>query len=103
MSPGHNCAQYFQSAAVNVLALQPCFVGAVPEARVHVGSTTTIVPLVAGTPVHLNISMAVLGVPAMGLLTTSDVLKNAATAVSMDVILAIADGVVAAAIVSPMV
>ena len=88
---------------MNVLVLHSCFVEAVPETRVHVGSTTTIVWLVAGTLQPQKVSTAVLGVPAMGLLTTSDVLKNAATAVSMDVILAIADGVVAAAIVSPMV
>ena len=88
---------------MNVLVLHSCFVEAVPETRVHVGSTTTIVWLVAGTIQPQKVSTAVLGVPAMGLLTTSDVLKNAVTAVEVDVALAVAEGLVAVPIVALMV
>ena len=35
-----------------------------------------------------------LGVPALGLLTTSDVQENAATAVAVDVVLVVAEGLV---------
>ena len=62
--------------AVNVRVPHPCFVGAVREARVHVGSATTIVLLVAGTLEHRNVSTKVPEAPAVGLLTTSDVLKR---------------------------
>ena len=88
---------------MNVRVLQPCFVEAVPEARVHVGSAKSIMLLVAGTLEHRNVSTKVPEAPAMGLLTTSDVLENAATAVAVDVMLAVAEGLVAATIVAAMV
>ena len=93
----------FATAAVNVPVPHPCLVGAVPEASVHVGSTTTIVSLVASTLEHWNVNTTALAAPAMGLLTTSDVPENAATAVAVDVVIAAAEGLVAAAIVAPMV
>jgi len=82
---------------------QPCLAEAVAEARVHVGSTTTIVPLLVGTLEHRNVSTKVLGAPAVGLLTISNVFKNAATVAAVNVVLAVAEGLVAAAIVAPMV
>ena len=62
--------------AVNVRVPHPCFVEAVAEARVYVGSAKSIVLLVSGKLGHWNVSTAVLEAPAMGLLTTSDVLKR---------------------------
>jgi len=74
---------------VNVLVLHPCFVGAVPEARVHVGSAKSIVLLVSGKLEHWNVSTKVPEAPAMGLKTTNNVQENAATAVTVDVMLAV--------------
>ena len=93
----------FPIAAVYMCVPQPCLAEAVAEARVHVGSTTTIVPLLVGTLEHRNVSTKVLGAPAVGLLTISNVFKNAATVAAVNVVLAVAEGVVAAAIVAPMV
>ena len=61
---------------MNVHVPHPCFVEAVAEARVHVDSATTIVPLVAGTLEHRNVSTKVPEAPAVGMPTTSDVLKR---------------------------
>ena len=88
---------------MNVHVPHPCFVEAVAEARIHVDSATTIVPLVAGTLEHRIVSTAVLEAPAMGSLTTSDVPENVVTAVAVDVVLAVVEGLVAAAIAAPMV
>jgi len=93
----------FATAAVNVLVPHPCLVGAVPEASTHVGNTTTIVSPCASALEHWNVSTTALAAPAMGLLTTKDVPENAATAVAVDVVIATAEGLVAAAIVAPMV
>ena len=53
---------------------------------------STIVRLEVGTLQHRKVSTAVLGVPAVGLLTTSDVQENAATAAAVAVALAVAEG-----------
>ena len=97
------CCPLAPAPAVSVRVPHLCFVGAVREARVHVGSATTIVPLVTGTPVHWNVSTTVPRVPAMGLLTITDATKDATTAVSMDVVLVVAEGLVAAPIVAAIV
>ena len=89
--------------AVNVRVPHPCLVEAVAEARVHVDSATTIVLLVACTLEHQNVSTKVPEAPAVGLLTTSDVLDNAVTAAAVDVVLAVAEGLSATAIVAAMV
>ena len=88
---------------MNVRVLHLCPVGTVPEVRAQVGSTTTIVPLIAGTLHHWSDSTTVPGAPAVGSLTTSDASESAATAVAVDVVLAVVDGLVAAAIVAAMV
>ena len=92
-----------QTSAMNVRVPHPCFVEAVAEARVHVSSAKSIVLLVSGKLGHWNVRTAVLEAPAMCLLTTIDVLKNAATAAVADVMLAVAEGLVAATIVAAMV
>ena len=60
---------------------------------------STIVRLVVGTLQHRKVSTAVLGVPAVGLLTTSDVQEDVVTAVAVAVALAVAEGRVAAIVV----
>ena len=78
-----------QTSAMNVRVPHPCFVEAVREARVHVGSAKSIVLLVSGKLEHWNVSTKVPEAPAMGLKTTNNVQENAATAVTVDVMLAV--------------
>jgi hypothetical protein len=93
----------FATVAANVLLPHPCLVGAVPAASLHSGSTTTIVSPCARGAEHWNVTTTALAAPAMGLLTTSDVPENAATAVAVDVVIGTGNGLMAAAIVAPMV
>jgi hypothetical protein len=93
----------FATAAVKVLVPQPLSVGAVVPVSVHMGSTTVIVSSWARALEHRNVKVTVLGAPAMGLLTTSDVPEKAATVVAVEVVIPMAEGLVAAAIVAAMV
>jgi hypothetical protein len=52
---------------------------------------------------HWNAKMTALAAPAMGLPTINDVLEKAATAVAVEVVIAVAGGSMAAAIVAAMV
>ena len=107
LPPVHATAALFYplapAPAVNVRVPHPCLVEAVRETRVHVDSATATVLLVTGTLEHRNVSTKVLGAPAVGSLTISNVFKNAAPVAAVNVVLAVAEGLAAAAIVAAMV
>jgi len=86
------CSQVYPSSSCECACAAFLLCEAVAEARVHVGSTTTIEMLVTSTLEHWSVSTTVPGAPAMRLLTTSDVQENAAP-----------EGLLAAAIVEPIV
>jgi hypothetical protein len=97
------CDTLFMIETVKVVVPQPDRLGSLPAVSVHVGSVKTIVSPCASVLEHWNVSTTALAAPAMGLWTTKDVPEKVAAAVAVDAVIAVVTGLMAAAIVAPIV